>query len=923
MKQQGLLWFILLGALALTLPAYNISATHGNSKSRASSVLLTATPTSRAFPPFQQDDPQARAIMDVLQAYFEARYQALNTLQLKDFTSLLSQSPEAKAFWEKESKKLAVEIKHAELNQLRYAEYDFTLDFLSVMIDPVTLRAVVLLEEDSAVIYELSAKLNPQDPVVSHHYNIRHTLEVVKEHGEWRILSDTYTDYLWRIFRETDVTPEQLLSTMRPAPLPSEMKQEAQFSCNLLPDESTHDYDREGAVNYARKYAGSLNSLNYYYFSEDEELGGDCTNFVSQAIYEGGKASMSIPPTPEQGIGGTQWYYFGINNRARAWTYVDGLYDFITHPYAWSEGPEGCKASIDQIEIGDVIQYEKNGDDIWDHAVIVVAFQEDIPYVASHSPDVVDVPYNSLHFGTYNQLRFIHIERLDIASPRGFEADGILASYYNDQDDGQWEIEGPITWNTLGTPPSNFVLSQRESYIDFMIGDSGVPPAGVNDTFWSTRWEGMLYVPQNGVYTFYLKNLDDGGRIYLDDMNTPILESWKVQGFHTYSTPVPLTAGSHIIRIDFAQGPPLDYGLVVEWETENFREKIGPYSGMTTTPTPTPTVTSMSTPTSTPTPTATATATATLAPTPTPSWWGWWSAAEAAALQDEPPAVQEEYSHLLSRVRDEVMLPDPKGDVYIRLVYRHAPEITALLLSDAKLRHETRTLMLEARPLLEDLLDGKTDGVRLSADWVKRVLALLEKVEKKASPALKGEIRWWRAWLPRFAGKNGREIWEMLPPRDAGKLPQTAGNPEELVLQSLSAEESRAYGRLLSRVRDEIMRTDQRGKPYVALVYRYVPEVTALLLNNEALRSEAETLLLEARPGIQFWLGETKSEWRFSEDWVKRMDALLAALAKQGSLELRSEITWWHERLAGWAGKTPQEVWTGLLHERRVNIGNP
>lgn len=205
MKQQGILWFILLGLLALTLPAYSTIAMRGNGRDNAVSVLLTPTPTSPVLPPFDHDDPETKAIMDVLQAYFETRYRALHTLRLKGFDSLLSVSPEAKAFWEMEAKKLFVEIKHAELNQLRYVEYDFSLDYLSVKIDPTALRAAVVLEEDTAVVYELSAQLNPQNPIVSHHYDIRHTIQLVKENGQWKILSDTYTDYLWRIFRETGV----------------------------------------------------------------------------------------------------------------------------------------------------------------------------------------------------------------------------------------------------------------------------------------------------------------------------------------------------------------------------------------------------------------------------------------------------------------------------------------------------------------------------------------------------------------------------------------------------------------------------------------------------------------------------------------------------------------------------------------------
>ncbi len=112
-------------------------------------------------------------------------------------------------------------------------------------------------------------------------------------------------------------------------------------------------------------------------------------------------------------------------------------------------------------------------------------------------------------------------------------------------------------------------------------------------------------------------------------------------------------------------------------------------------PTPTPT------PTFTPTPTSTPTRTPTPTPQPTPTPARWWPEAEKVAWQGRPPEDQEAFSRLLSRVRDEVMAPDPKGEAYIRLTYRYAPEVTALLLEDEALRQEVAALMDEVRPLLE------------------------------------------------------------------------------------------------------------------------------------------------------------------------------------------------------------------------------
>jgi len=62
-------------------------------------------------------------------------------------------------------------------------------------------------------------------------------------------------------------------------------------------------------------------------------------------------------------------------------------------------------------------------------------------------------------------------------------------------------------------------------------------------------------------------------------------------------------------------------------------------------------------------------------------------------------------SRLLSRVRDDVMFPTgAKGQAYTALVYRHVDEVTTILARDATLRAQARALLLDLRPLLEDLV---------------------------------------------------------------------------------------------------------------------------------------------------------------------------------------------------------------------------
>jgi len=128
-RQKEIALFILIGLLSFALSAQSIA--HSKPKS-ISLGEITATPTLRSFSPFETESPDVRAIIALTQAYFEARYRGLSTLRLEGFEAFLASSPEAARFWESESAKLSVDLKHAELNQLRYVEYEFSLEYVSV-----------------------------------------------------------------------------------------------------------------------------------------------------------------------------------------------------------------------------------------------------------------------------------------------------------------------------------------------------------------------------------------------------------------------------------------------------------------------------------------------------------------------------------------------------------------------------------------------------------------------------------------------------------------------------------------------------------------------------------------------------------------------------------------------------------------------
>ena len=150
-------------------------------------------------------------------------------------------------------------------------------------------------------------------------------------------------------------------------------------------------YDRLSAVNYAKKWAYERNPKFYNF----DSLGGDCTNFVSQCIFDGTKV-MNFAPV-------SGWFYISLNNRAPAWTGVEFLYKFLTTNNG--KGPIAKEVNSEQISLGDVIELgDINGR--FYHTLIVTKIENGKIFTASHSVDSLDRALDSYRF---NMIRFIHI----------------------------------------------------------------------------------------------------------------------------------------------------------------------------------------------------------------------------------------------------------------------------------------------------------------------------------------------------------------------------------------------------------------------------------------------------------------------------------------------------------------------------------
>lgn len=157
----------------------------------------------------------------------------------------------------------------------------------------------------------------------------------------------------------------------------------------------TIDYNRLAAVNYAKRWALSRNPRFYDY----SDIGGDCTNFVSQCVYAG---TGVMNYTPEFG-----WYYINANDKSPSWTGVRYFYDFMINNTGI--GPFAEERDLRYLELGDIIQFGDAGSNFY-HSVIITGIAgiggRRRYYVSAHSGDVY---MKNLFSYSFEKYRGIHI----------------------------------------------------------------------------------------------------------------------------------------------------------------------------------------------------------------------------------------------------------------------------------------------------------------------------------------------------------------------------------------------------------------------------------------------------------------------------------------------------------------------------------
>lgn len=147
---------------------------------------------------------------------------------------------------------------------------------------------------------------------------------------------------------------------------------------------------RVKAVEYAELYCAAGPDENYFFqynknYRNYNYLGGDCANFASQVLFEGGKFKKT-----------SAWNYYK-NDGSRAWVNAQGLKNYLINSGRGSVIVHGTYDQVLKLSYkllpGDIVAYEKKGK-IVHVSVVTGADSRGYSLVSCHNIDRYRVPWD-------------------------------------------------------------------------------------------------------------------------------------------------------------------------------------------------------------------------------------------------------------------------------------------------------------------------------------------------------------------------------------------------------------------------------------------------------------------------------------------------------------------------------------------------
>jgi hypothetical protein len=344
--------------------------------------------------------PQEKLMLD----YMHNWYASLSELRPRGAPLLFAPDPEARKQAENDRQLLSAlcGIRAMQKTDLTLTGYDFTLTVQSL--DIRDHEFIVRAEEES------TQRFKAYPGVSSKSYGAIHIFTMVETASGWRLTSHRQGGSLNRLVRGlgrwqpggtssfTNVSNASISSQVQRllTTAGADIRLRSTQGRTAQP-EYAKEYNRAAAVAYARRYASERNEGWPSY----DRYGGNCMNFISQAMFAGGVPMDHAAPAQWKWYGDTPNGSNAAAGRSPAWS---GVNEFLA--YVKENSGFGMVAHADAPyysgEPGDIIHLGVDGD--WRHTVMITRVMKDsagqpVDYlVASNTANLRDFPASAYYY---------------------------------------------------------------------------------------------------------------------------------------------------------------------------------------------------------------------------------------------------------------------------------------------------------------------------------------------------------------------------------------------------------------------------------------------------------------------------------------------------------------------------------------------
>ncbi|MFI6015518.1 amidase domain-containing protein [Streptomyces sp. NPDC051243] len=231
-------------------------------------------------------------------------------------------------------------------------------------------KAKVAVTETTTLTYEQARAGAPRTTGFQAHHELTFSAD---RYGNWRLTGIRATDEGDLAVNQTARPAVEPMTARAGSTTPSAPKASTSYPGQANPKNFTASgLDYSAMAVYAKQYWSNYNPA--YPDFNGQGAGGDCTNFVSQALKAGGWKHV-----PGYVYDYTRWF---------------GNADIQSHSFVgvneWSWFAQNSKrttslANVYQMDVGDVLQIDFDRDGSKDHTMIVTSRSRGVPYLTYHS----------------------------------------------------------------------------------------------------------------------------------------------------------------------------------------------------------------------------------------------------------------------------------------------------------------------------------------------------------------------------------------------------------------------------------------------------------------------------------------------------------------------------------------------------------